>query len=209
MLSDSDKQFIDESLKEDKKAIPPLPWEEKVDPFENFVEEGGEIKNMPQVINDYSKYEVPKGESNYLKMEDGDNRIRLTSKPIELKLHEVRGVKFSTVLCQGENCELCAKGDKIKYKYAYVVLSRKDGKAYVYEAPITVFRQIVAFATDPEYGSPEEYDLTIKMSGQKPNITYQVIASPKKVKLTTAEEEVLVQAHLNLEEQYANKVATA
>jgi hypothetical protein len=205
-LTSEDIDWINKNVKEDTEHAGQNPSdipEDDVDLLENFNEEGGE-KIMPQVINDYSTYEIPKGDSNYLKMEDGDNRLRLTSKPMELKLHEDKTAgKFSTVICQGEGCVLCAKGSKVKYKYAYAILSRKDGKAYVYEAPITVFRQIVTFATNPEYGNPEEYDLTIKMSGQKPNIVYQVVPSPKKVKLSKEETEEV--AKINLTEIYANK----
>lgn len=156
---------------------------------------------MPQTL-DYDSYEIPSGDNNFFKLEEGDNRIRLATKPLEVRYHEVPGAKYSTVPCTGDKCEKCASGDKLKYKYAYIILSRKDKKPYVYETPITVFRQIVSYAKDPDYGNPEEYDLTIKKNGEGRNVQYQVVASPKRIPLSKEELESIGKSGLSLETQY-------
>ena len=161
---------------------------------------------MPQAIDDYSSYEVPSTSGDFYKPEAGDNRIRLASKPVEVRFHEVskEGDKFATGKCQGEGCELCKAGKKLKYKYAYVILTRgKEPKVLIYEAPITVFRQILAYATDKEYGDPTGYDITIKKAGEKPQITYTLIASPKKEPLTKEETALLETAGIDLIKSYS------
>ncbi len=202
-LTESDKKWINENT---KVSSEPLPWEQESesDLLEEVNQEGGEANNMPQEVN-YDTYEAPVGDSNFLKLTEEQTKIRLCSKPWEIVQHELPGAKFATQLCAGEKCELCAKGSKKKYKYAYVVLNRKDGKPYIYEAPITVFRQIAAYATNEEYGDPEKYDLTINKQGEKPQITYTVMASPKQSELTAAELELLGSSGISLEDTYKTK----
>ena len=205
----SDMKWIDENLPVENKSEETQLLNE-LDEFDNTffqnqTEEGGEINSMPQVIDDYGSYEIPKGDSAFLKLVDAETRIRLCSKPMEVKLHEIAGAKFSTALCQGEGCGLCAKNVKIKYKYAYIVLSRVDNKAYVYEAPITVFRQIASYAQNKEYGDPQMYDITIKKECEKPQIVYTILPSPKQTKLTKEEIEILEQSKISLVEVYAQK----
>lgn len=161
---------------------------------------------MPQTIDDYGSYDIPVGDSTFLKLENGDNKIRLVSKPVEVILHQTseKGKPFATAPCQGEKCELCAAGKKKNYKYGYLVLSRKDGKPYIFEAPITVFRQIVGYATNEEYGDPMKYDLTIKKEGTAPQVTYTVIASPKQIELTKEEKEIILSSNVSLETAYAD-----
>ena len=217
-LTTDDMKWIDENVPVENNDLSPQDFmldeqiaeEEQISqvPIDNSHEErGGEVNNMPQEV-DYDSYVVPSGGGgNFLKTEAGDNRIRLCSKPLELKLHESgQGSGYKAALCKGDKCELCGKGVKTKYKYAYIVLNRKDGKPYVYEAPLSVFKQIIAFATDPEYGDPEQYDLTIKRSGEGLETNYMVIASPKKVALTDEELETLGQSGISLETAYAGKL---
>src|SRR5687767_14412833 len=161
---------------------------------------------MPQPIN-YSNYQVPKGESAFLTLEPGDNRIRIASEPAEVVLHEItKDGKWATQECEGEACELCAKGKPKKFKYAYRVINRKDGKVYIYEAPAGVFRSIQDYALNEEYGDPTEYDITITKRGEKLNTTYQIIASPKKSVISDEEAEMLETSDVTIEKAYEKKV---
>lgn len=161
---------------------------------------------MPQEI-DYTSYNVPGGDSKFLKLENGDTRIRICSKPYEVIYHDTTvGGKYSTSYCTGDKCEHCKKGLLKKFKYGFIVLHRvspKENAVAILEAPKTMFRQILAYATNPEYGNPEMYDLTINRAGEKPQITYTVIASPKVSELTTEEAELLLVAGLNLANFYS------
>jgi len=159
---------------------------------------------MPRYIDNYEKYDVPSGSGSFLKLDDGENKIRICTKALEIEYHENKeGGKYSTTICLGkDNCELCKTGKQTKFKYAFLVLNRKDGKPYVYESPITVFRQIVSYDTNEEYGDVRKYDITIKKEGLGRNTTYLVIASPKKSDLTPDEEKMIANSGVSLEAAY-------
>lgn len=162
---------------------------------------------MPQAITDYGSYTVPVGESQFLKTTVGDNKIRLCSMPIEIVTHPVKdGGKTSFFDCAGEGCEHCKKNVKKQYRYAYLCISRKDGKPYVFEAPLTVFKQILQYATDKEYGNPMDYDLNVKKEGDGLQTVYTVIGYPKKP-LTIEETKMLEEANIDIKEKYLEKRA--
>ena len=158
---------------------------------------------MPQFIEDYSKYDIPSGTGNFLKLEDGANKLRLCTKALEVAYHEDKGgSKYSTTTCPGDGCELCKAGNPKKYKFAFLVINRKDNKPYVYEAPITVFRQIVAYETNPEYGDIRKYDITINKEGIARNTTYTIMPSPKKSELTDEETALILTSGVSVEAAY-------
>jgi len=200
-LSLDDQEFIDRVMEETKDV--------KVN-FDNSTFNSEEIRkevnsNMPKFIDDYGKYDIPSGSGNFLKLEDGENRLRICTKALEIAYHEDKsGGKYSTTICPGkETCELCKAGKFIKFKYAFLVLNRKDGKPYVYESPITVFRQIVAYDTNEEYGDIRKYDITIKKEGIGRNTNYAVMASPKKLELSDAEVKMIAESGVSLEAAYS------
>ena len=158
---------------------------------------------MPQFIEDLSKYDIPSGTGNFLKLEDGANKIRLCTKPLEVPFHEIPGAKYSTSVCPGDGCELCQAGKPKKYKFAFQVLNRKDGKPYIYEAPLTVFKQIVALDKNPEYGDFRFYDITITKEGVARNTTYTLMPSPKKSELTDDEVALFISSGVSLETAYS------
>lgn len=159
---------------------------------------------MPQFIDDYSKYDIPSGTGNFLKLEDGANKIRLCTKALEVAYHEDKtGTKYSTTVCSGDGCELCKAGNPKKFKYAFLVINRKDGKPYIYESPITVFRQIVAYETNQEYGDIRKYDITINKAGIARNTTYTIMPSPKKSDLTDDETAMILKSGVSLEAAYS------
>ena len=161
---------------------------------------------MPQYIDDYSKYDIPSGTGNFLKLEDGANKIRICTKALEVGYHEDKsGGKYSTTVCLDEACELCKAGKPKKYKYAFLVLNRKDGKPYIYESPITVFRQIVAYERNDEYGDIRMYDITISKEGIGRNTTYGIIPSPKKSELSDTEVKMIADSGVSLEAAYELK----
>ncbi len=166
----------------------------------------GVNKQMPRTIDDYDKYDMPSGSGNFLKLEDGDNRIRITTKAMEIPHHDTsKGGKYSTQLCPGKDkCELCKENRPIKFKFAFLVINRKDGKPYVYEAPVTVFRQIVACDTNKEYGDIREYDITISKEGVGRQTAYTIMPSPKKSKLTDEEVRMIAKSGVSLEAAYSD-----
>lgn len=161
---------------------------------------------MPKYIEDSTKYDLPSGSGNFLKLEDGANKIRICTKALEVGYHEDKsGGKYSTTVCLDEACELCKAGKPKKYKYAFLVINRKDGKPYIYESPITVFRQIVAYESNDEYGDIRMYDITINKEGVGRNTTYTIIPSPKKSELSDEEVKMIADSGVSLEAAYELK----
>lgn len=114
-------------------------------------------------------YGLGKGE--YLKIQEGDNRIRILSQsmPHESEYKGTKNVKFVTW-----------------------VLDRKDGVVKPYFMPLTILEQIAGLQLDPDWefdNVPMPYDINIKAinAGTK-EVKYSVIASPNKTELTADEE---------------------
>lgn len=206
-LSKEDKEFIDKVVDEGyaetdtDNTLFDLPETfGEVQPIRKEV-----TKHMPKFIDNYAGYDIPSGSGNFLKLEDGENRLRICTKALEVEYHEDKsGGKYSTTICPGHDvCELCKAGKSTKFKYAFLVLNRKDGKPYIYESPITVFRQVVAYDTNDEYGDVRKYDITIKKEGVGRNTAYTVIASPKKSDLSESEEKMIAESGVSLEAAYS------
>ena len=168
----------------------------------------GVKNNMPKQI-DYDNYNIPaSGSDKYFKPQDGKNRIRIVTKPMELEYWEegTGGAYKTHVIYEGEEVP---EGKKLKTKFAYLIIDREDdNKVKQYEASITVFRQIMAYATDEEYGDPAMYDITIDRKGVGKNTAYTVIASPKKSELTDEELKKVLEAE-QLEDAYAKPIEEA
>lgn len=161
---------------------------------------------MPNEISDYDKYEIP-NDGSFLKLEAGDNKIRIASKPYEVAFYQTskKGEKYSTqsLRTKEEVEQAVREGKKVKYKYAYLAFSRKDNKLYVFEAPVAIFRLIVNFARNPEYGDPQKYDITVNKQGEGLGTTYQVIPSRKSTPLTPEEESLVALSNHLIESTYA------
>ncbi len=61
--------------------------------------------------------------------------------------------------------------------FIVVVISRRDGKPYLYNMPTAVFTQIQKLAKDARWGNPDRYDLHIRRS-DVPYIQFEVLAKP-------------------------------
>jgi hypothetical protein len=84
--------------------------------------------------------------------------------------------------------------EKPQFAYVVNVIDRADGKVKLMDLKTTVFKQIIDFARDPDYGSPADqdngYDLTIKREKTGPlpqNVKYTVMPSRNVVPLTDSE----------------------
>jgi len=106
----------------------------------------------------------------YLKLKEGDNRMRLMS---ECLPHEGE--------YQG----------KRNFKWLCYVLDRKDGKVKPFFMPHTIYKQIVALQQNPDYefsDVPMPYDLTINAKGAgTKDVVYTLMPARKNTDLTGAE----------------------
>ena len=84
--------------------------------------------------------------------------------------------------------------EKPQFSYVVNVIDRADGKLKLMDIKTTVFKQIVDYARDPDYGSPADpengYDITIKREKTGPlpqNVKYSVMPGRNSTPLTTSE----------------------
>lgn len=84
--------------------------------------------------------------------------------------------------------------EKPQFSYVVNVIDRADGKLKLMDLKTTVFKQIVDYARDPDYGSPSHpengYDITIKREKTGPlpqNVKYSVMPGRNSTPLTDNE----------------------
>lgn len=87
--------------------------------------------------------------------------------------------------------------EKPQFAYVVNVIDRADGKLKLMDLKTTVFKQIIDFARDPDYGSPADdvngYDVTIKKEKTGPlpqNVKYTVMPSRSVVPLSETEKQL-------------------
>jgi hypothetical protein len=86
--------------------------------------------------------------------------------------------------------------EKPQFAYVCNVIDRKDAAVKLLDLKTTIYKQLVDYATNPDYGSPADdqngYDITIKKekTGPQPqNVKYTVMPSRNTIPLTEAEKE--------------------
>jgi hypothetical protein len=123
---------------------------------------------------------VSSGSSNYLKFENGENKIRIISKTINgwVNWEDKKPVRYHA----DEEPEVTDKENPPKKFLAMVVLDRNDGdEVKILElTQQSVIKAIKALAANPDWGAPFGYDLTVTKSGEKLKTKYVVTPSPKK-----------------------------
>ncbi len=84
--------------------------------------------------------------------------------------------------------------DKPQFAYVCNALDRTDGQIKLFDLRATIYRQIVDYASNPEYGNPADestgYDITVKKEKTGPlpqNVKYTCIPARASVALTDEE----------------------
>jgi len=84
--------------------------------------------------------------------------------------------------------------DKPQFAYVCNVIDRSDNKIKIFDLRSTIYKQIVDYATNPDYGNPADddagYDITIKKEKTGPlpqNVKYSVIPARSNSALSEAE----------------------
>lgn len=141
-------------------------------------------------------YKIPEGSSRYMKLEDGKNRLRILGSfedgsaimgteywktkedgkrtPIRLK---------PGVPVQADELELNSYGEPEMPKHFWILPVWNYQAKQVQLLEITqksIMGAIKNLAQDEEWGSPQEYDLTITRTGEKLKTEYAVVPSPRK-----------------------------
>jgi hypothetical protein len=127
--------------------------------------------------------------ANYLKLQNGENKMRVVSAPSKIELHweeTVDGAK-KRIVCIGAKCPICKKGKSPQIRFQVKVLDRADGEVKVLECGKQIISSIKNYAVDPDYGDPTKYDIKIKKEGTGRDTKYSILPSPNKGDLTSEE----------------------
>jgi hypothetical protein len=133
------------------------------------------------MTNDFlpENYEAPQGNGGYMKFQDGENRIRILSKPIIgwLDWKDKKPFRFRFK----ERPEKPLDKGPIKHFWAFVVWNYAAQAVQVLEiTQATVQKSIQDLSKDNEWGAPFFYDLKITRKGKDLDTEYSVTPSPKK-----------------------------
>lgn len=87
--------------------------------------------------------------------------------------------------------------EKPQFAYVCNVIDRTDGKVKIFDLRSTIYKQIVDYATNPDYGNPADdvsgYDITIKKEKTGPlpqNVKYSVIPARSNSAISEAEKKL-------------------
>ena len=134
-----------------------------------------------------SEYGLGKGQ--WLKLVEGDNKVRIVS---DVETYAVHFVNKKPVLCT-EGCELCADKDnpnKPRVQCLLWVIDRLSGETKILQIPSSVYRKFDDLSNNSDYsfdGLPP-YDITITKTGTGLETKYDVIASRQDTELTEDEQ---------------------
>ena len=151
------------------------------------------------LIDEVNQAEKENGISNnteYLNLQEGDNKMRILSKPEICAYHFLPATK-KNVPCYGmhRNCPHHEdEGQSPSVKWWAWVIDRVDGKIKLCKLPHKAFKQLAEYQANPDYqfeSFPVPYDINLKIKnvGTK-DAEYQVIPARNNSDLTKEEQEI-------------------
>lgn len=140
-------------------------------------------QNLKPMENTFipTDYHQPKADNNYLRLEDGENAMRILTTPLmgwegwvtEGEVRRPMRVPF-------HKKEDCRTEDQIKHFWALGVYDYKTKAIKIWSfTQATIIEAITSLANNSKWGDCREYDITIVKSGEKMNTKYTVMPNPK------------------------------
>lgn len=124
-------------------------------------------------------YEAPQGGGTYMKLQQGDNKFRILSKPIIGWLDWKDKVPHRFPFANKPKAPMGEQA--IKHFWAMIVFDYADQGVKILEiTQSTIQKAIADLAKDEEWGSPSQYDIKVGRKGQDLSTEYSVTPSPKK-----------------------------
>jgi hypothetical protein len=123
-------------------------------------------------------YEPPSTGGNYMKLKEGDNRVRILNSPLLgwIRWEETPEGKRPVRYPMDEKPSVPDK----KHFWAMLIFDYLSNKVCVLEiTQLTIQQSLRDFAKDVEWGDPRDYDVTIARKGSGLDTEYSVRPSPK------------------------------
>lgn len=124
-------------------------------------------------------YEQPQTGGNFMKLQDGENKIRILSKPIVgwLDWKDKKPYRFT----MKNKPEKPMDKNPIKHFWAFVVWNYSTKSIQILEITQQTIQSAIAnLSKDDEWGAPYHYDIKINKKGKDLDTEYSVTPSPKK-----------------------------
>lgn len=129
------------------------------------------------------------GGNDFMNLDQGDNEIRVLTKPYQFVVHWVKDASGSTrkIRCAIENCPLCKNGEKTQCRWYLGVLDRKSGHPKILEISSQIYLGIKKHVNNPKWGDVTAYDISINRGPKGSQPLYTVMGDPNKTPLTDEE----------------------
>ena len=151
-------------------------------------------------------YEAPRGSGhNYAKIEKGENRFRILSKPI---LGWIDWDNNKPIRCRmaDKPAKAIDPAKPIKHFWAFVVWNYQQEAIQILEiTQATIQASIQALAVDSDWGNPFMYDIKITKTGEKLDTTYVCKPVPHKPVTSEIQEAYMMKGEITLEKLYAGE----
>ena len=151
-----------------------------------------------------TKYEVPQKSGSYMRLQEGENRIRILCSPIigwETWDTTPEGGRKPrrTPMDKPFDISQVSDPENVKHFWAMAVWNYAEEKVQILEITQKgIQKTIRALAKDEDWGSPVNFDLVITREGKDLNTTYQVQPKPAK-KIDTGITRLYEDMHINLQ----------
>lgn len=149
-------------------------------------------------------YKAPSSASRYMKLKDGENKIRILSKPVLgwEDWNDKTPVRYK----MDDGCPTPFDSKKPpKHFWAFIVWNYEEQKIQVLSiTQATIRKAIESYSKDSDWGAPYFYDIKIHKTGQSKDTEYAVTPLPHK-KLNP---EIVLEFHAspcNLEALFVNE----
>jgi len=130
------------------------------------------------------------GGSDFYSLQQGENRLRIVSKPAYIGKH-FSGPGQQPIVCRGadEGCAGCIDGVKVSSKWLLWVIDRADSVIKQAELGYSIIKAINELGCSDQFGfeSMPEYDLTINKKGSGLETEYSVLPDRADTPLTEEE----------------------
>ena len=155
----------------------------------------GEVNYADEVP---SNKKLDNGKEVWLRLDNGDNEIRLVTAPYQYLTHKVKkdptdkrdfGQKVNCSAPNG-SCDACQYGEA-KPRYLYGAIHRKDGTFRILDVSFNTFLQIRKLAQNvARWGDPTKYDINILKDPSAGAVGYYSVQPLPKEPLSAADQQI-------------------
>ena len=149
-------------------------------------------------------YEAPQNGGGYMKLEDGENKFRILSKPIIgwIDWKDKKPLRFGFKFKPEKPVD---PAKSIKHFWAFIVYNYKAKEVQILEiTQATIHQALQGLSKDEEWGAPFFYDIKINRSGKDMETKYVVTPSPKK-DLSPEQTKMALEKRINLNALFNNE----